>query len=86
MDFLWDVQNKLHETLLILVREVSRGKHKLVINKGFHFYIKKVHKINSSDNGSLHQWFKGFYFPLYMCTVYPVDGTLIVHILLAIGR
>ena len=36
--------NTLQETLLILIHEVTRSKHKSIIKKGFHRYLNKVKK------------------------------------------
>ena len=49
------------EILLILLHAVVRGNHKEIINEGFNWYLNKVHKINSADKVSLHQWLQGLF-------------------------
>ena len=48
--------------------------------------MNKVHKINSEDQGSLHQWLQGVSFSLYACNAFQVDGTDIALSVVAIGR
>ena len=73
------------ENLLIPVHAVTRVNHKAIINEGFHRYLNKVQKINSSDKGSLHQWVQGIFFALYACNAGPVDGIDISQSVVAIG-
>ena len=54
MDFSGMFKKNFQETLLIPVHAVTRVNHKKIINEGFNRYLKKLHKINSADNGSLH--------------------------------
>ena len=74
------------ETLLIPVHAVSRGNHKAIRNKGFHWYLNKVQNINSADKGSIHQWLQGLFFTLYAWNAGPVDGTDIARSVVAIVR
>ena len=67
--------NTLQETLLILIHEVTRSKHKSIIKKGFHCYLNKEKIINSADKGIIHQLPQGVFFALYDCNSVPVDGT-----------
>ena len=60
--------------------------HKSIIYEGFNRYLDKVHKINSADKGSLHQWFQGILFLLYACTAGSVDVTNNSQSVVAIGR
>ena len=69
------LRNNFQETLLIPVHTVARGKHKAVINEGFHRYLNRVKNIKSADKGSLHQWFQGVLFALFDWNAGPVDGT-----------
>ena len=68
-------KNIFQDTLLIPVHAVTRRNHKAIINEGFHMYLNKVHKINSVDKGSLHQWLPGVLFALYAFNAGPVDVT-----------
>ena len=63
------------ENLRIPVHAVARGNQKEIRNEGFHKYLNKVQKINSSDKGSLNQWLQGILFELYAWNSGPVDGT-----------
>ena len=63
------------ETLLIPVNKVARVNYKEIINEGFHWYLKKVQKINSSEKVSLHQCLQGVLLSLYTWNEVPVDGT-----------
>ena len=74
------------DTLLIPVHAVARRNHKEIIKNGFHRYLKKLQKINSTDKGSHHQWLQGVLFSLYTCNVIPVDGTYISLSVVSIGR
>ena len=76
MDFFYGMFKKtFQETLLIPVHSVARGNHKAIINKGFCRYLNKAQKMNSADQGSIHQWLQGVVFALYTCNEGPVDGT-----------
>ena len=68
-------KNTFLETLLIPVHAVARGNQKGVINEGFHYYFKKVHKIKSADKGRLNQWSQGVFFAMYACNECPVYRT-----------
>ena len=57
--------NTFHETLPIPVYADSRGKHKEIINYGFHGYLNNAQKINSLDKGGLYQWLPGLLFVPY---------------------
>ena len=61
--------------LLIPAHAASRVNHKVIINGGFHRYLNKVQKINSSYKGSLYQWLKGVFLALYSWNAGPFDGT-----------
>ena len=67
------------ETLLIPVHAVTRGNPRVILNKGFHRYLKKLQKINSVDKGSLHQWLQGVFFAMYDCNSVLVDRTNIAR-------
>ena len=69
------LKKTFQETLLTPVHTVVRGNQKAIINEGFHRYLNKVHKTNSSDKGSLHQWSQGILFTLYAWNSGQVDGT-----------
>ena len=71
MEILWDVQKNPQEKLIIPVHAVERGNHKEIRNKGFHHYLDKVQKINSSYKGSLKQWLQGVFFALYVWNKVP---------------
>ena len=77
--------NTLQETLLILIHEVTRSKHKSIIKKGFHRYLNKEKIINSADKGIIHQLPQGVFFALYDCNSVPVDGTDLDLSVVAIG-
>ena len=74
------------ETLLILVHYVARGNHGSVINEGLYCYLNKLHKIKSSDKGSLHRCLRGLIFSLYALNTDPVDRTDIDQSVVDIGR
>ena len=67
------------EILSIPVHAVARGNHKVIINEGFRRYLNKLHKINSADKGSFHQWLQGIFFALYAWNSGSVDGTNISY-------
>ena len=50
------------DTLLVLVHAVARCEHKSIRNEVFYNYFNNLHKTNSADKGSLHQWFQGVFF------------------------
>ena len=58
-------RNNIQETLLIPLHSFARGNHKSIMHELFHRYLKKVQKIYSEENGSLHQWLQGVRFVLY---------------------
>ena len=68
-------KNNFQETLLIPAHALTRGNHKAIINEGFPRYLNKLHKINLSYKGRLHQWLQGIFFALYDWNAYPVDRT-----------
>ena len=59
-------KKNFQDTLLILVHVVARGNHKAIRNEGFRRYLNKVQKINSDDNGILHQFLQGLSFSLLL--------------------
>ena len=68
-------EKTFQETLIIPVHAVARVNHKVIINEGFHRYLNKFQKINSTDKGSLHQFLPGLLFALYDWNSGPVDRT-----------
>ena len=55
-------RKNFHEILLIPVHAVSKVKHKVIRNEGFHWYLKKFQKIKSAENDSLNLCLQGEFF------------------------
>ena len=79
-------RNTFQESLPIPEHAVERVKQKEIINEGFHRYLKKVQKINSAEEGSLHQQLQGVLFSIYSWYALPVDRTDIDLPVVDIGR
>ena len=61
-------------TLIIILYTVTSRNHKAIRNEEFYRYLNKLHKINSAEKGSLHQWLQEVFFVLYDWNAGPVDG------------
>ena len=79
------IKKTFQETLLIPIHAVTRGNLKAIRNEGFHRYLNKVQKINSSEKDSLNQWVKGVFFALYAWNAGPLYGNDIYLSVVDIG-
>ena len=72
--------------MLIPVHIVARVNHKAIRDGGFHRYLNKVQRINSSDRGRLCQWLQGVFIELYAFNAGPLDEMNIARSVVAIDR
>ena len=76
MNFFWDAQENIPEYLTHTGTCICKEKPQYnIINEGFNCYVNKAQKVNSEENGRLHQCLQGVFFALYNWNAVPLDGT-----------